>query len=136
MIDSPLCRKCGAEKGTSAHVLYECEVLATLKHTYLGLFFLDPEDVISQSLGQSETLLKKWASTTSTLGKKSLSIRPTYMGTERARTHLLFYSILILAKYYTFRAKLLFFRRQPEKANVIRAYHFHLLSSYVANFII
>jgi hypothetical protein len=49
--DSPLCRKCGAEEETSAHVLCECEALATLRHTYLGSFFLDPEEVRGLSLG-------------------------------------------------------------------------------------
>jgi hypothetical protein len=45
LMDSPLCRKCGAGEETSAHVLCECEALATLRHIYLGSFFLDPEDV-------------------------------------------------------------------------------------------
>jgi hypothetical protein len=48
LIDSPLCRKCGAEEETSAHVLSECEALATPRHTtYLGSLFLDPENVRS-----------------------------------------------------------------------------------------
>jgi hypothetical protein len=38
--DSPLCRRNGAERGTSAHVLCQCEPLTTLRHTYLGSFFL------------------------------------------------------------------------------------------------
>ena len=58
LTDSPLCRRCGAEEETSFHVLCECEALATLRHTYLGSFFLDPEDVTNLSLGQSGTLLK------------------------------------------------------------------------------
>jgi hypothetical protein len=32
LIDSPLCRKCGAEDETSAHVLCQCEALASLRH--------------------------------------------------------------------------------------------------------
>jgi hypothetical protein len=32
LVDSPLCRKCGAGEETSAHVLCECEALATLRH--------------------------------------------------------------------------------------------------------
>jgi hypothetical protein len=43
--DSHLCRKCGAEEETSAHVLCECEALATHRHTYLGSFFLNPDDI-------------------------------------------------------------------------------------------
>jgi hypothetical protein len=50
LVDSPLCRKCGAAKETSAHVLCECEALATLRHIYLGSFFLDPENVSDLSL--------------------------------------------------------------------------------------
>jgi len=43
--DSPLCRRCGAEDETSAHILCECEP------AYLGSFFLEPEDDKSVSLG-------------------------------------------------------------------------------------
>jgi hypothetical protein len=48
--DSPLCRRYGAEDETSAHILYECEALASLKHVYLGSF-LESEDIKSRSLG-------------------------------------------------------------------------------------
>jgi hypothetical protein len=48
LIDSPLCRRCGAEGETSVHVLRECEALTTLRHTYLGSSFLDPDDVRSR----------------------------------------------------------------------------------------
>jgi hypothetical protein len=51
LTDSPLCRKCGAEEETSAHVLCECQALATHRHTYLGSLFLDPEDISGISLG-------------------------------------------------------------------------------------
>jgi hypothetical protein len=46
-MDNPMCRRCGADERTSAHVLYECEVLVMIRHTYLGSFFLDPKDVSS-----------------------------------------------------------------------------------------
>jgi len=36
---------------TSAHILCECEALASLRHAYLGSFFLEPEDIKSLSLG-------------------------------------------------------------------------------------
>ena len=49
--NSPLCRRCGAEDETSAHTLCEHEALASLRHAYLGSFFLDPEDIKSLSLG-------------------------------------------------------------------------------------
>ena len=43
--DSQLCGRRGAEDETSAHILFECEALASLRHVYLGSFFLDPEDI-------------------------------------------------------------------------------------------
>jgi len=43
--NNPFCRKCGTEEETSVHILCECEALASLKYTYLGSFFLNPEDV-------------------------------------------------------------------------------------------
>jgi hypothetical protein len=43
--DNPICRKCGTEEETSGHILCECEALASLRHTYLGSFFLNPEDI-------------------------------------------------------------------------------------------
>jgi len=49
--DSPLCRRCGAEDKTSAHILCQCEAFASLRHVYLGSFFLEPEDIKSISLG-------------------------------------------------------------------------------------
>jgi hypothetical protein len=51
LADSPLCRKCGVEEETSAHILYECETLASLRHMHLGSFFLEPEDIKSINLG-------------------------------------------------------------------------------------
>ena len=38
--DNPLCRRCGAEDETSAHILCECEALASPRHANLGSFFL------------------------------------------------------------------------------------------------
>jgi len=51
LIDSPLCRGCGVKEENSAHILCECESLASLRHTRLGSFFLEPEDIKSMSLG-------------------------------------------------------------------------------------
>jgi hypothetical protein len=50
LVDSPLCKRCGAEEETSAHILCECEALTSLRHAYLGSF-LEPEDIKSLSLG-------------------------------------------------------------------------------------
>ena len=43
--DDPICRKCGIEEETSVHILCECEALSSLRHAYLGSFFLDPDDI-------------------------------------------------------------------------------------------
>ena len=50
LLDTPLCRRCGAEEETSAYILCECEALAS-RHSYQGSFFLEPEDIKSISLG-------------------------------------------------------------------------------------
>ena len=47
---SPLCRRCGAEDETSAHIPWECEALASLRHVYLGSS-LEPEGIKSIILG-------------------------------------------------------------------------------------
>jgi hypothetical protein len=51
LLDSPLCRRCGVEEETSAHMLCECEAFASLRHAYLGSFFLETEDTKSINLG-------------------------------------------------------------------------------------
>jgi hypothetical protein len=51
LADSPLCRKLGVEEETSAHILCECEALASLRYMHLGSFFLVPEDIKSINLG-------------------------------------------------------------------------------------
>ena len=43
--NNPTHRKCGTEEETSVHILCECEALASLRHTHLGSFLLDPEDI-------------------------------------------------------------------------------------------
>jgi hypothetical protein len=49
--DSPLCRKCGAEVETSVPIVCECEALVSIRLTYLGCFFLEPEDITFISNG-------------------------------------------------------------------------------------
>jgi hypothetical protein len=49
--DSPLCRRCGAEDETSAHILCECETLASLRHVYLVSIFLEQNDIKSITMG-------------------------------------------------------------------------------------
>jgi hypothetical protein len=48
---SPLCKRCGAEEEISVHILCECEALASLKHAYMGSFFLNPDDVKEYKCG-------------------------------------------------------------------------------------
>ena len=45
LCNDPMCRKCGTEEETSDLILCECEALASLRHAYLGSFFLDPGDI-------------------------------------------------------------------------------------------
>jgi len=49
--NDPICRRCGTEEETSVHILCECESLASVRHTYLGFFFLDPEDIKDLGVG-------------------------------------------------------------------------------------
>ena len=42
---------CGIEEETLVHALCECEILASLRHAYLGSFFLDPEDTMNLNIG-------------------------------------------------------------------------------------
>jgi predicted Zn-ribbon and HTH transcriptional regulator len=51
LINNPTSRKCGTKEETSVHILCECEALASLRHVYLGSFFLDPEGIKNLSLG-------------------------------------------------------------------------------------
>jgi hypothetical protein len=43
--NDPICRKCGTEEETSVHILCECDALASLRHAYLGSFFLDLDNI-------------------------------------------------------------------------------------------
>jgi hypothetical protein len=49
--ETPIGRKCGTEEETSAHILCECEALASLRHMHLGSFFLDPGEIRQLSIG-------------------------------------------------------------------------------------
>jgi hypothetical protein len=49
--NSPLHRRCGAEDETSSHILCEGKALASLRHVYLGSFFLVTEDIKNISPG-------------------------------------------------------------------------------------
>jgi hypothetical protein len=49
--NNPICRKCGPEEETSVHILCAGETLFPLRHSYLGFFFLDPEDIRKLNIG-------------------------------------------------------------------------------------
>ena len=49
--NNPISKKCGTEEETSVHILCECEALASLRHIYLGSFFLDCEDIRKLNIG-------------------------------------------------------------------------------------
>jgi len=49
--DNPICRKCGTDEEISVHVLCACEALVSLRHSYLGSFFLNPEDIMKLNTG-------------------------------------------------------------------------------------
>jgi hypothetical protein len=49
--NNSLCRKRGTEEETAVHILCECEALTSPRHTYLGSFFLDLEDIGKLGMG-------------------------------------------------------------------------------------
>jgi len=55
---------------TSAHILCDCEVLASLTHMHLGSFFLELEDIKSISLGAIWNFSKATGLLWSDLGHK------------------------------------------------------------------
>jgi len=56
--NNPTSRKCSTEEETSVHILGECEALASLRHRYLGSFFLDPEDIRMLRVGANWNFAK------------------------------------------------------------------------------
>ena len=87
LTNSPLCRRCGADYETSAHILCECEALVSLRHAYLGSYSLDPEDIKSISWGLSGTLANELISGYG--AQRARQLRPRYIRTVRVRTQML-----------------------------------------------
>jgi hypothetical protein len=58
LCNDPMRRKCGTEEETSVHVLCECEALASLRHAYLGSFFLDLEEIRELGMGAISNFAK------------------------------------------------------------------------------
>jgi hypothetical protein len=73
LMDSPLCRKCGAEDETSAHVLSRCEALASIRRVYLGSCFMELRDIKSQTLGDIWSFRKAAGLPSATIGAQRAS---------------------------------------------------------------
>jgi hypothetical protein len=88
--DNPICRKCGTDEGTSAHILCKCEALALLRYAYLGSFFLDPEDIRELGIGSIWSFVKEQGSYNSVqnMGYKGPVLRPRCIGPVAARTQI------------------------------------------------
>jgi hypothetical protein len=84
--DSPLCRKCGVMEETSVHILCECEALASLRHAYLGSFFLEPKDIQSISLGAIWSFSKASGLPWLDAGLEGLALRPRCIGAVKSWT--------------------------------------------------
>jgi hypothetical protein len=99
MVKNLICRKCGVEDETSAHILCECEALASLRHVYLGSYFLEPKDIKNRSLGPYVTLVKPLGSHELTWAHRVCFIRPKCVGAQkRPRTQTIYLSIYL---YFT-----------------------------------
>ena len=88
----PLCRRCGAEYETSAHILCECEALASLRHVYMGSFFLDLEHIKSLTMGAIWNFSEGTGfpcTGVSVWGTNGPFLRPRCIGTVRDRTQML-----------------------------------------------
>jgi hypothetical protein len=74
----------------------ECEALASLRHMYLGSFFLDRRILGYWMWGPTGTSLKDQGSYNQVqiMGYKGPVIRPRWVRSKGARTQLFFYSVL------------------------------------------
>jgi hypothetical protein len=84
--DSRLCRKCGVMEETSAQILCECEAVSSLRHAYLGSFYLEPKDIQSISLGAIWSFSKASGLPWLDMGHKGLALRPRRIGAVRSQT--------------------------------------------------
>ena len=90
LLDSPLCRKCGVGEETSAHILCECEALASLRRAYLGSFFLELEDIRRLDLVAIWNYSKVMGAPLDTIWgtKGPFNSRRRCIGAERPRTQM------------------------------------------------
>jgi len=96
------CRKCGIEEETSVHILCECEDLASNRHTYLGSFFLYPEDIRKLSIGAIWNFDKEQGSSdlVQNMGHKGPVLRPRCIGPGKAQTQIPFNAIQVCQESY------------------------------------
>jgi hypothetical protein len=83
LLDIPLCRRCGAENESLAHIVCECEALASLRHAHLGSFFLDPEDIKNKSGGHLELRQSNRAPMNRNWAQRAHQLRPRYTRASR-----------------------------------------------------
>jgi len=74
LAESPLCKRCGAEDETSAHILCECEALASRRRVCLGSF-LESEGLKIVILGANWNFSKVKGSLELIRGAKGRSIK-------------------------------------------------------------
>jgi len=85
--DSPSCRRCGAEDGTLAHTLCECEALASHRHVYLGSFFFGAKGHQEYKPGGHLELQKSNGAPINWYGvQRARRLRPRNIGTVRSQT--------------------------------------------------
>jgi len=89
LLDSPLCRRCGAQEETSAHIRCECEALASLRHAYLGSFSWSWRILRVSAWGPSGTSVRLRGSHDLMWDTKGPSLRPRCIGAVRSRTQIL-----------------------------------------------
>ena len=80
--NNSICRKSGTEEETSVHVLCACEAVASLRHSYLGSFFLNPEDIRKLNKGPSGNFLKEQGSSNLVIKHGAQTACPKASGPE------------------------------------------------------
>jgi len=68
------------EEETSAHILCECEALASSRYMHLGSLFLEPQDIQRISLGAIRDFSKATGLPWSNMGHKGPVQRPRFIG--------------------------------------------------------
>jgi len=88
--NNPTCRNSGTEEETSVQVLCKREALTSLRHAYLGSFFLDHEDDTNLRIMVKE---QGFFNVVSEYGTKGPVLWPRFIRPSRVRTQILLSSI-------------------------------------------